>query len=218
MIHHGRTFRHDHVTQFRSDADQAELDRALVVRDRAWVIRVRYGLITDTFGALCYVVLPASAAVVICYGVSGMFDTFFLVAAAVPVLSTPLLSIFFHPYLHLSTERAAEVAPLPARWLLKTRFGLWARIMHFVHHREPRVNFNLLPGGDILLQTFRFPTAREIAEMRRIGLLTATEAASLSLPERLSTASEESASALAPSPCDCSDERSQNEMAASPTS
>ncbi len=95
----------------------------------------------------------------------------FLAAAAGPIVLTPALSRVVHQYLHLEAKDASKEAGWFVAWLLSTPYGRWLKAAHFVHHGHPRFNFNLLPGGDYLLGTYRNPTEREWEEMRRIGLI-----------------------------------------------
>jgi hypothetical protein len=170
VVHHGKTFRENHVTQFDSESERRILDEQLIANEQEVFIRLRYGLITDGWGALQFVAIPGIACVLISMMVSGQSRVWFLLPAILPICSTPLLSICIHPYLHLPRNRA-EDAPKLIRWLLLSPYGDWARKHHYVHHHTPRYNFNLLPGGDILWRTHRRPTNQEIQEMIGIGLL-----------------------------------------------
>lgn len=173
IVHHAKTFRENHVTQFVSESEQQLLDQYLFENGQQVCIGLRYGLITDAWGTCLYMAIPATGSVLISLLVWGQLSVGFLASAAIPICSTPLLSLYVHPYLHLPCERANSEAPRVIRWLLSTPYGSWARTQHFIHHRTPRFNFNLLPGGDVLLRTHRKPTEKEILEMKEIGLLPA---------------------------------------------
>lgn len=173
IVHHAKTFRKNHVTQFVSPSEQQLLDQYLFEKGQQVCIGLRYGLITDAWGSCLYITIPATSSVLISLLVFGKLSIGFLASAAIPICSTPLLSLCVHPYLHLPCERTISEAPRVIRWLLSTPYGSWARTQHFIHHRTPRFNFNLLPGGDILLRTHRRPTQHELLEMREIGLLPA---------------------------------------------
>ncbi len=171
IVHHAKTFRKNHITQFVSVSEQKLLDQYLFENGQQVCIGLRYGLITDTWGACLYMAIPATISILISIFGLGQLSVTFLASAALPICSTPLLSLCVHPYLHLPWDRANTEAPCVIRWLLSTPYGSWARTQHFIHHRTPRFNFNLLPGGDVLLRTNRKPTEQELLEMREIGLL-----------------------------------------------
>lgn len=171
VIHHHRTYALNHVTQFRDVEDRHCLDERLSATRQDWVRRVRYGLLTDLFGAGCYVVLPAIACAAVGIVPRLIWSFWYWFAAVVPLVLTPMLSRLVHPHLHQPLETAVKDAGPIVRWLLNTDYGLWLRQTHFVHHCDPTRNFNLLPGGDYLLGTYRLPNARECEEMRSLGLL-----------------------------------------------
>lgn len=171
VIHHGKTFRANHVTQFRNMDEKARLDEELFANGNRGVIHVCYGLITNVEGAIYFVVIPFIAVSLCSLCLFRCLAPSFLLTASIPIMLTPLLSQFLHPFLHLPIADAVDVAPRITGWLLQTRYGQWARMSHFVHHRHVRYNFNLLPGGDYLMRTFKAPTEVEIAEMQSIGLV-----------------------------------------------
>jgi hypothetical protein len=92
---------------------------------------------------------------------------------AVPAMMLPLASKVLHPYLHMTADEIDKKAPAPLRWLLGSSLGRYVARHHFVHHarKDEDVNFNLLPGGDYLRGKAAAPTAEEVAEMKRIGML-----------------------------------------------
>ncbi len=170
VVHHAKTFKENKVTQFRSEEEHEQFDEYLFSMEKGQHIAVRYGLVTSYFGMVYFAFPPFAAACLIslCFGGCGWW---FLLAAIVPISLPPLLSRAVHPYLHLSTEEADSKASLLVRCVLDSPYGVWAKKSHYVHHYHARYNFNLLPGGDMLLGCYRHPSSEEVAEMKRIGLL-----------------------------------------------
>jgi hypothetical protein len=171
IVHHLRTFKANHITQFVNDAEQQHLDGALQRAHQERFIELQYGLTTNIAGALHFVALPILLAIVASLSIFQQWNLKFLIGAIVPIVITPVLSICLHPYLHMTQAMVDSVAPRYIRWILSTRYGKWVRKAHFVHHRNETVNFNLLPGGDLLFRTYRSPTEDDLQEMQRIGLL-----------------------------------------------
>ena len=170
VVHHGKTFSMNHVTQFRSTLDQQELDHELSEIGAASLVRRRYGLITDALGTLFFAFPPCVCVVVLMWIFFGRISFAFLAAAALPIAGPPALSRFAHPYLHVAFADVKKQGRPFVTWLLATRYGKWVRAAHFVHHRYPNVNFNLLPGGDYLLETYRAPSPDDWEQMLTIGL------------------------------------------------
>ncbi|MEM7475849.1 MAG: hypothetical protein AAF483_12730 [Planctomycetota bacterium] len=171
VVHHSQTYRESHVKQFQNPEEQSKVDSGLVSRGYESYIRSRYGLVTDFLGIVFFVAPPIACCVLVAFAIYGTASVPFLSAALAPISLAPWLSCQIHPYLHLSAEEAAEKAPLLTVLILATPYGKWVRMHHFVHHRYPRYNFNLLPGGDFLFGCYRRPSPADIEEMRRIGLI-----------------------------------------------
>ena len=171
VVHHAKTFRGDHVTQFDSPVDKEKLDEYLLLEEKEAHIKVDYGLVTSYFG-MAYFFLPPLCFVVVAYlAVSPWLTWHFLIAAILPTFVPPILSRYVHPYLHLPIKVAETRGGVVLNWILKSWYGEWAKKCHYVHHRHPRYNFNLLPGGDLLLGLYRAPSPEELSEMRKIELL-----------------------------------------------
>jgi hypothetical protein len=93
-------------------------------------------------------------------------------AGALPMLTVaPVLAMFIHPYLHRDHEAATREAPALVALLLRTRYFRALSRHHFLHHKYPNCNFNLLLGGDYPLGTHRSPSAQDLSEMAAIGIL-----------------------------------------------
>jgi hypothetical protein len=174
VVHHARTFRQDHVHQFSSDSEKELLDQELHHKGQQELIAVRYGLTTNLVGAIYFMAIPMAATLMTCLVLTGRLSLDFLIPAGLPIISTPLLSRFVHPLLHCpEKEVRVKAGPLIA-WIIRSPYGRWARKSHYIHHRHPAYNFNLLPGGDFVLGTYRAPTPVELADMTAIGLLSPT--------------------------------------------
>jgi hypothetical protein len=166
-IHHVRTYRRDHVTQFSSAEEKAELDSELTrtPHGRA-VMKARYGATFSPMGwlAFCAPLVPISIIAALAFGPAAAFGA--LLASAIP----PFMSNTMHPYLHLSYEEARRRAP----WLISLFLSTWymraVTRHHFLHHRYCNMNFNLTLGGDWLRCKVRRASPRDIAEMRRLGI------------------------------------------------
>ena len=167
VVHHLRTFRRDHVTQFAGPEEEARLRASLIAGDHGHVLRHDYGLRVGGPAEFIRHVGPTLPILLAACGVGGAW---FTVGAALPLLAMPLASEFVHPYTHMSHERALREAPAMLRPLLATRYFRFIARHHWLHHRYLDCNFNLLPGGDFLLGVHRRPSARDLAEMAAVGL------------------------------------------------
>lgn len=175
VVHHARTFHQDHVHQFSSASEKELLDQELHHKGLHELIAVQYGLITNLLGSIYFMAIPMAATLMICLVLTGRLLPDFLIPAGLLIISPPLLSRFVHPLLHCpEKEVRIKAGPLIA-WIIRSPYGRWARKSHYVHHRHPAYNFNLLPGGDFLLGTHRTPTPGELADMTAIGLLSPTD-------------------------------------------
>lgn len=171
VVHHAKTFRSDHVTQFDTPTDKEKLDDYLLAEEKEAHIEVAYGLVTSYFG-MAYFFIPPFCVLLAMYAVCGRWFTWhFLLAGLIPTLAPPLLSRYLHPYLHLPIADAKTRTGVVTNWILNSWYGKWVKQSHYVHHRHPRYNFNLLFGGDYLLGVYRPASEVELNEMRTIGLL-----------------------------------------------
>lgn len=166
-IHHIKTYRVDHVTQFRSPEDQERIDRELNATPHG--IAVREALYGSKFSPMGWVafVAPLVPAVVALYAFVGVWAA---IGAFIAISLPPILSNYVHPYLHMPYEEARAKAPWLLSMLLGTRYVRAVARHHFLHHRYINRNFNLLLGGDWLRGKVRRANARDLAEMRRIGI------------------------------------------------
>lgn len=167
-VHHLRTFRRDHVTQFRSAEERGALDAELMERGEHGqiVMKSNYAVKLHGTGALVFVapLIPFLPLVYLLLGVPG------LVGSLLPMVCPPFFSNYLHPYLHMPHDAAVAKAPWLISWLLRTRYGRAMARNHFMHHRYMNCNFNLMLGGDVLRGVSRQPSDKDVAELQRIGL------------------------------------------------
>ncbi len=170
VVHHRRTFKADHVTQFRSQSERDALDAELALRGAhgALIQRSMYAVRLHGSGALVFVA-PLLPAIPITLLLLGPWAT---VGTCLSVALPPLFSHFIHPYLHMSHARAIREAPTATAWLLRRWYFRAMARNHFMHHRYVASNFNLVLGGDLLRGCWRKPGEKDLAEMRRLGLRT----------------------------------------------
>jgi hypothetical protein len=166
-IHHARTFRKDHVTQFRSTEEQQALDKAMPAD---WMERIKeeeYGLTLSGWGVLMFL-LPVLPLVPLLYWLTGPWVT---AGALIPLLIVyPLMSKWIHPLLHKAHEAAVSCATPLEAWLLQTRYMKAVVRRHYLHHRYINCNYNLLLGGDFLFGVHRQSSTQDLADMASIGL------------------------------------------------
>lgn len=168
VVHHRRTFKQDHVTQFRSASERQALNRELAERGQHGRIirRSRYAVRLHGSGALVFVapLLPAIPLTAFTLGPWGTLGS--CVALALP----PLFSHCIHPYLHMPHAKAVREAPGVTAWLLKRWYFREMARNHYMHHRYVASNFNLVLGGDLLRRRYRAPSESDLQEMQRLGL------------------------------------------------
>ncbi len=97
-------------------------------------------------------------------------DVWAMLTAAPWLMIAPLLSRWIHPYLHLDHETAIRCAPSFIAILLGTPYFRAVARHHYLHHKYPNKNFNLLLGGDWILGRHRSASADDIDKMKALGL------------------------------------------------
>ncbi|WP_394821614.1 hypothetical protein [Pendulispora albinea] len=167
-VHHLRTYRQDHVTQFRSDEERRVLDLELMERGAHGqiVMKSNYAVKLHGTGAFVFIapLVPVLPVIYLLFGPWGLFGGFLTMSWP------PLFSNYFHPYLHMPHDTAIAKAPRLISLLLRTRYGRAMARNHFMHHRYMNSNFNLMLGGDVLRGVARRPDQKDTLEMLRIGL------------------------------------------------
>jgi hypothetical protein len=166
IVHHCRTFRKDHVTQFRSQEEKERLDAELTGFHGALIQRERYGVSLTGVGILMFL-LPVIGFLPLIHGLLGGWV---LGGALIPFTLYPMASKYLHPYLHMRYDDALRAAPPLLRWFLRTRYCRFIYRHHYLHHRYVRCNYNLLFGGDFLLGVYRRAAPEDFDHIRAIGL------------------------------------------------
>lgn len=164
VIHHGRTFKEDFVTQFRGREEQLQLDDELSDAQRQTAHATQYGLTILVRSFFSFMAPPSIVLLPL------IFVGNWAVAAALAALFLPpLLSFFIHPLIHRPYGNVVQGGGLLAR-LMQTSYMRHVIRHHWLHHRYPSCNFNLLILGDYLLRTHRAPTEEDVREMQRQGI------------------------------------------------
>lgn len=168
-IHHVRTYRAGHVTQFRSEAEKAQLTEDLLARGAhgRTILAGAYGTRLHGTGVLVFV-----APLVIFFPVFWFsLGPWGFAAGCVTLLLPPFMSHFVHPWLHRPFEQGQAEAPPWLAWLLRTRYLRAVYRNHFLHHRYGGIsNFNLVLGADVLRRRTRVLTPRDLEVMEEIGM------------------------------------------------
>ena len=183
LIHHCLTYRSDHVTQFGSPGEE----RAL----RDLLSRKGYGRLAGkrAYGAriggprevLVYMLPTLPIYSCVCY-LGGLW---FTAGALLPLIVWPLFAQFVHPYLHMTRAEAMRRATPAMRLLLRTPYFDTLYQHHWLHHRHPECNFNLVMGGDLLLGRHRSATDQEIEQITKLRETEDPETAHVSILEQL---------------------------------
>lgn len=168
IIHHVRTYRSDHVTQFSSGEEQECVDALLAKHGRhgELIKKARYAVKLQGDGAFTFIA-PLVAAWPIIYLA---FGPWVALGALISLSGPPILSNWVHPYLHMPHDKAVKEAPPWVSWLLSTAYGRAMMRNHFLHHRYEDCCYNLLLGADHLRGKARRPTPEDVAEMKRVGM------------------------------------------------
>lgn len=160
VVHRRRTFKVDHVTQFRSQAERGA--HGDLIRRSMYAVR-GHGSGAPVF------VAPLLPAIPMTLLPPGPCAT---VGVCLSVSLPPLFSHLIHPYLHMSHAHAIRETPTATAWLLQRWYFRAMARNHFMHHRYVASNFNLVLGGDLPRGCWPKPGEKDLAEMRRLGLRT----------------------------------------------
>ncbi len=175
VLHHYRTFRRSYVEMFHDADEEARLKAGLRRQFPQYLAQAftqtRYGTTFTWLGLLPFAIplwlnllwllaLPPGAATAGCL-------------AANLVSSTPYLvfSKWVHPYMHMRFDLAMQAAPPLLRLILGSPYGVAIRVSHYVHHQDPRVNYNLQYLADLVRGRWRRPRATEWDQMIALGLI-----------------------------------------------
>ena len=165
IVHHGLTFRMNHVTQFKDTNERELTDRIVALRADELIHREDYGLTIGLRGLISYNMTVAPILPIL-YWIAGPWA----LCGALPVLTlAPFSAMLLHPFLHEHHETARKPSAM-VQLLMRTKYYRMLWTHHFVHHKYPNSNFNLLLGGDFLLGTYRRPNPSDLAEMEEVGM------------------------------------------------
>ena len=168
-VHHAKTYRKDHITQFRDEHDEARLKDELHKRGAhgQTILKGHYGTRLAGSGVLTFIspLIPALPVLYLLSGIPGM------IAGAIALCFPPLMSHFVHRWLHQPFEVGQRDAPWLIAAFLRTPYGKAVYRNHFIHHRYGGIsNFNLVLGADHVRKRFRPVTQKDIEEMRTVGM------------------------------------------------
>ncbi len=166
IVHHRWTFRRDFVTQFSSCQEKAWIDARIQPPHNPLIRREQYGLTLRGIG-LVWFNLPMVPWVCL---VGMVFGPWVLAGTLPGFAAYSCITKFVHPSLHLPYDDIVR-GPFLLRWMLQTGYVKFLRRYHYLHHRYPDCNFNLLLGADFVLGRYRAPSAQDLHEMVRLGLM-----------------------------------------------
>lgn len=168
-IHHLRTFRSNHVTQFRSEEEKQKLTAEMLERGKHGRTIINGAFATRLHGEGAFVFVAPLVVFFPVFYFTLELEGF--LAGCVTLLLPAFMSHFVHPYLHRPFEEGQRQAPGWLAWLLRTRYGRAIYRNHFLHHRYGGVsNFNLVLGADVLRRRSRALTERDLEVMAEIGM------------------------------------------------
>lgn len=175
VIHHHMTFRRSYTEMFSHPDEETRLrgilERQYPPKNAETFRRSRYGASFTWEGLLLVgaplwlnflwlLALPTTPAMAGCVAANLVFSTPYLI-----------FSKWVHPYMHMRFDAAMQAAPPPLRLILKSPYGVATRVSHYVHHQDPRTNFNLQYLADLLRGRWRQPNASEWEQMIALGLI-----------------------------------------------
>ena len=162
VIHHRKTYKTNYYVQFDSTEDKNALDARLKPRPQLRILGNRYGLdVSGFWETAVFIAVP----VVISTSLFLLLCPDFVCLGVLIALSPLLLSKYLHPLLHAEATGPLEPHTFLSRLRLRrSRFFIYIRRYHYLHHEDVSCNYNLLPGGDWLLGVHK-PAGKE----RRVG-------------------------------------------------
>lgn len=134
--------------------------------ERSAAIGTQFGLTIMLGSFIWFMWLPMTTLPLLWVTLGGLGT----IAALVPMALPPLLSKLVHRHIHSPYNVAITESSFAVRWLLKTRYGRAMIRHHWLHHRYPGTNFNLLLGGDWILGVGRSPTDDDNLKMSAQGI------------------------------------------------
>lgn len=179
VVHHGLTYKKNHVTQFADAEAEAALIKQLQDHykigdsELSGLIRSKYGASLTDEGVLQGLAMTAPVYLSLSYLMG--FDSVGTLALMAPTAAYIGLSKVVHPYVHMTRTEMKAKAPLLVRWFLTSRYGEWMSRHHWIHHNGGGGNYNLLHlgnlGGDAMLGDLRSPNLETLFRMREEDLV-----------------------------------------------
>jgi hypothetical protein len=167
VIHHCSTFKQNYVTQFSTQQEIDACTAKLESENNHHIIKQSFGLrVGSPIDYFSYAIPTLPFIIFACY----FGNVSFACGAILPLIIMPLMSQFIHPLLHLDYQRALKTAHPFLLPFVRTRYFRYIARHHWLHHKHPKCNFNLILGGDLLFRCHRSPTSDELREMKNIGL------------------------------------------------
>ena len=174
IVHHGRTYRGKYTEKFASVEEKAKLDAELEKLGDLGknIMEEQYGVTLNAKGVLSFIAPVAPVFGALLAGSLAMgLPMPFIAGALIPAILYPSASKYMHPYLHMPREDAMKKAGPLMRILLKTRYAEMISRHHYGHHRGRGGNYNLIPGGDVVLKQLRKPTLKQMFEMQDLDMI-----------------------------------------------
>jgi hypothetical protein len=167
VVHHYRTYKKNHITQFTSEQEQNKLTDDLKAMGKKQIALNSYGLRVGSPKEWIKYVCPHLPHFTLMCLIGGGW---FTIGALFPLFFYAWLAHYIHPYMHSSYEKSLNTAsPLMKLFLLSPYFKFLAQ-HHYLHHRYINCNFNLLLGGDLIWGCQRFASHDDIIEMQKLGI------------------------------------------------
>jgi len=166
-VHHCLTFRKHYTVQFCNEQEQHKVDAHLQKIFGSAFLQIQqtnYGLTISTLWEFLMFSFPLIS-LPLFYFLFGFYEMLMVI----PILCAhTILSCFIHTWLHKSRIEINQQAPLLIKYFLNTQYGQFIIHHHYLHHRYPQYNFNLLWGGDWLLKVHRSPNKEDLKEISKL--------------------------------------------------
>ena len=153
VIHHQRTFKNNYTEQFINDREKDSLNEDLLKRFGKTEEKRDYGLTIGTYKEYIMFNIPLIFFVFLIYYFTNNFVYIFIFI--IPSILATIFSKFIHPYLHKNFTNNKS-------FLTHNKYFKLIYINHYIHHQDDTKNFNLLPGGDYILNTYLEPSDNDV--------------------------------------------------------
>ncbi len=154
IIHHGKTYQSHIFQQFESLDHKRMVDswiqRKLNSKLANLIWLEHYNLTLKGLSGTLPFAIPFLIGPLI---IGLIFGSSAFLGALILAFSPVWMSKYIHPLIH-NPQSIPESHKL-IRWIARGPLGLWALKNHYIHHKYPEYNFNLVPGGDYLTGHFK---------------------------------------------------------------